>query len=542
MLSDNSPQYSRLNDTSRSSEAPQDLDRFLLGVYRYFEMGGYEGVVARAVANLFTVGFTILFSFVLLGLVDWQGIFVRCVDEVSCHGVAVLGGWRWSSLWNLLVLLYLFVFSMYMVIVLLNTRGAIKEAKEIDVFYKVRLGIVSDFALKTMAWSDVVAKLTEAQNEQPFCVVQDTLSPEEIDRIVLREDNFILQFVNLANELNEQPTDDWPLQRLVRLALHSSSCIWNIRLCYTTSFLDDRARLRRDLFLRGEGLGRVFRVIGFLNALLTLPLLLFALFYFFLRDAEDLRASRVSPVQRQWSVEAHWLLRRLNEPPHRLTRRLDKCSPSVEEMLNLCEQQSNAFVFYSKKFVKFVAGSFAAVILLIAVYHEPALFHIHIFNRNLVWYLGVFGALVALTSAPSGARQAPLGSRNGQESAQHLRTVLLAVEEGLGRLPVSSESVFTESGSKGEFFEKLNALADLINRRLYVSRIQVLIHEILGVLATPAIFCLWLPRVAGRLGERIVARTTCSENLGDWPSEDVELVGLGGATTASLLDHPFLNS
>jgi hypothetical protein len=33
----------------------------------------------------------ILFSFIPLGLVDWQGILVRCVDDTTCQRVAVLG-------------------------------------------------------------------------------------------------------------------------------------------------------------------------------------------------------------------------------------------------------------------------------------------------------------------------------------------------------------------------------------------------------------------------------------------------------------------
>ncbi len=59
--------------------------------------------------------------------------------------------------------------------------NTIKEAHEIDVFYKLWLDVVSDFTLRATSWSKVLLKLHEAQLEPTFGLLQDSLTSDEIN-------------------------------------------------------------------------------------------------------------------------------------------------------------------------------------------------------------------------------------------------------------------------------------------------------------------------------------------------------------------------
>ena len=535
--------YSPMPGSERTVAPPQDLDKFLVGCYRHFECGGVTGVVSRTVTNFFTVGFVIIFSFILLGLVDWAAVFNACTSEETCAKVSILGGWRWS-LWHLLVLGYLLVFLAYLGLLSLSSIATIKEANDLDVFFKLRLGITSDSELRAVAWADIVSRLSDVQRDGPaFCIVQDQLSVVEISNIVHREDHFLLLITSVVSEILDEPDrGDWLLMKCVRMGFFSSSVIWNLKMLISSSLLDDRARLRRELLVgNGAGLAQAFRLFGVVNFVLLIPLLLFSVFYFFLRDAEDLRASRLTPAQRQWTVQALWRLREFGEAPHALNARLEAAALIVEDFISLGGEGGHPVSLQVKKFLKFVAGAFAAVILVIALYHEQALFHLHLFGRNLVWYLGVFGAVVAFTATPVQRRAATsvfaLGRLRAAEAVGKLADSLHQLP-GLGRFRPSS--VFCEPGSRAEFCEQFSFCVDEISK-LYAPRASVLLTEILGVIFSPVILGFWLPSISSLLAERLHAHTAHS-NLGDWPAGGSlaggELAALGEGRRAALLREP----
>ena len=549
-----SPIVSSVGELQRAPAPPQDLDRFLVGCYRHFDNGGMQGVISKTVSSLMTVAFVIGFSFVLLGLVDWNAVLTECQSEESCAQISIFGGWQWTSLWHLVVLAYFLVFLFYLGLQTVNTVTTVTEATALDAFFRLRLGITSDSELRAEAWEGVLQRLSDAQAEGPsFCIVQERLSVVEITGIVQREDHFLILLVSVVREQFQSAPltglDSWLLLKCAKYGVFSSAVIWSLRMLISSSLLDDRARLRRELLVNnGKGLARVFQFFGIIFSILFIPLLLFSVLYFFLRDAEDLRSSRLSPSQRQWTVQAQWTLREYGETPQALTARLEAAAPSVEAFLALGgEWIGHPVSFQTKKFLKFIAGSFAAVILVIALYHEQALFHIHLFGRNLVWYLGVFGAIIALTATPTNLQSRPssvfkLDRDSAAKAAEEVAEVLHQLPS-LARF--RSSSVFVEPGSRAEFCEQFSYCADEISNQLYASRASVLITDILGVILGPIIIGVWLPTIAPLLAERLSIQTAHSPNLGDWPAaaalvttQGGEMMAFGDGRRAVLLRDP----
>ena len=97
---------------------------------------------------------------------------------------------------------------------------------------------------------------------------------------------------------------------------------------------------------------------------------------------------------RQYTPYAQWKFREFNELPHLFERRLDRSYPTAKEYIDQFPKERTALVM---RFVAFVAGSFAAV-LLVASLLDPDLFlHFEVTpHRTVLFYLGIFGSVLAI--------------------------------------------------------------------------------------------------------------------------------------------------
>ncbi|CAJ1366712.1 unnamed protein product, partial [Effrenium voratum] len=178
-------------------EAPQDLEAFLQGLYRYFEVKGFLGIVAPNVSHMVALTFTILFFFVLLFLIDWEAV-LACDSEESCRVVSLWYTQPWYNIspsrWG--VLTCTLIFTLYWFFNVFQMWSVYKQARLTRRFYQEQLGILSDESLETMLWSEVVSRLVQRQKESRFCRVQDELNALEITNVIMRQDNFIIALTN----------------------------------------------------------------------------------------------------------------------------------------------------------------------------------------------------------------------------------------------------------------------------------------------------------------------------------------------------------
>eukprot|EP00435_Cladocopium_sp_Y103_P032354 s2230_g8.t1 len=233
-------------------QAPQDLQKFLEGFYQYFEVKGFRGIVALHFSHIIALSFTIVFSFVLLFLIDWEAI-LSCDSEESCQSLSIWYAWHWQNLglrrW--LVLLSTLIFSLYWGFNVYQMVSVCMQACQMRSFYKEQLGIVSDESLETMLWSEVVSRLVQCQKEARLCIVQEELTALEITNIIMRQDNFIIGLTDHDAFTKNLP--GWIPRRLV----YTKAPLWNILLAIFppvgAEALDHRGRLRQEFLDRPEG-------------------------------------------------------------------------------------------------------------------------------------------------------------------------------------------------------------------------------------------------------------------------------------------------
>lgn len=528
LLPDDPPPGGTLPGTGGAWDAAPDLERFLSSFYRYYEEGGFRGILAGHVTHLVALAFTIGFSFVLIFLVDWHAV-LHCDSEESWRAVSLFYGepFRHLGLWRVFVLVCFSLFCAYWIFNAVAAFHNVRDAAEMSSYYKNSLGIVSDEVLGTMSWSEVVCRLVKQQTVAPFCVVQDELTALEIANVIMREDNYMIALTNHAAFASRLP--GWVPRRLA----YSKSVLWSLRATIFYWIFDGRGRVRQEFVDRPPELVRRLRWAGVLHLLLVAPVLIFVTIYFFMRHAEEFRSHRSSPFQRQWSDFAHWTFREFNELPHQFRSRMQRAQTMAEAYVQAARTPSPMLDSF-RRCVKYVAGSILAVLLVLALWDDKPLLFVKIQGKNLLWYLALFGFVVAVSdSAPEGdqvAHQSPQPGPSPQaiSTPMHMYTAMMRLVQcthfmpPTWRTPMQLSAVLHSRPSTGTeraaLFEHFGAVrADLLTN-YFCHRIQVLLEELLGVVLTPLLLGVYLPRAAQDIAD-IVRRTRhSSQNLGDWCS------------------------
>lgn len=110
----------------------------------------------------------------------------------------------------------------------------------------------------------------------------------------------------------------------------------------------------------------------------------------------------VPPGSRRWSSLAKWRLREFNELPHYVAHRLAASHAAARHYV---AQFPSPAASHAARLVAFVAGSFAALLLLVSMVDE-ALLERPLFGRLLVWWLAALGIVLAAARHAAGRADA----------------------------------------------------------------------------------------------------------------------------------------
>lgn len=510
-------------------QAPQDLQKFLEGFYQYFEVKGFRGIVALHVSHIIALSFTIVFSFVLLFLIDWEAI-LSCDSEESCQSLSIWYAWHWQNLglrrW--LVLLSTLIFSLYWGFNVYQMVLVCMQACQMRSFYKEQLGIVSDESLETMLWSEVVSRLVQCQKETRLCIVQEELTALEITNIIMRQDNFIIGLTDHDAFTKNLPS--WIPRRLV----YTKAPLWNILLAIFppvgAEALDHRGRLRQEFLDRPEVLARKFRFLALINLVLLLPVSMFVGVYFFMRHAQEFRSQRTSPFRKQWSDYAYWTFREYNELPHQVDARMCTAQGAAEAYIHATKPTSPVLKSLLRC-AKFISGSILAALLLVALWDDTPLLFVKVQEKNLLWYLAFFGFVFAVVDSAgeedSGDSE---GKGSGSEACLHALSTPLRMYVALMKMVSCTHYLPGSWRSPAKITSLAGACSGLRRATLckhfrrvrqellcdfLLHRIQALAEELLGVLANPLL--LWcLSDAAAEIARTMRLLQHSTPALGDW--------------------------
>jgi hypothetical protein len=167
----------------------------------------------------------------------------------------------------------------------------------------------------------------------------------------------------------------------------------------------DGFRLDRDKWQASSGeqkLRRRSRCLA-LAILVGMPFILMYQFVeFFLRYAQEFSkgggkqggGGDTRPTSSRFTPYWRWMFREYNELPHVFERRIGL---SVGPAQRFLAQFYNPVKTVVARSVYFVSGSFIALLLVLSLLGDSVMLYISILERNLLWYLSVFGAIAALS-------------------------------------------------------------------------------------------------------------------------------------------------
>lgn len=201
---------------------------------------------------------------------------------------------------------------------------------------------------------------------------------------------------------------------------------------------------------------------------------------------------------RQFTPLARWKFREFNELPHHFQHRLALAHPLADQYINHYPKAKTVLV---SRFVAFLAGSFAAVLILFSLIDPDAFLHFEITpGRTVLFYIGVFGTVLAVAR----------GMVPDENRVIDPEELMRGIVEHTHYLPAEWKDNLHSSKVRLPLARSIAAFlvgeADSLSPcsqvhvafgKLFQMKIALFVQEILSVLITP--FVLWysLPDCAG---------------------------------------------
>lgn len=465
-----------------------DLDVFLQDVYRYYEGKGIFSIALARGLHLLTIGFTIFFSTFLLNCIDYSRIRPEGITRLSDVLVD-----RCVSRFSGLTIFFFLSFGLYYILQITTYIYEVMRLVDMYHFYTYLLGI-PDEDIQTISWPEIVRRIEAIREDNPVTALSSTtqnnpsssvtakLDAHDIANRIMREENYLIALFNkdlldlrvplpgiLSNVLSYDGKHGVTL---------STALEHNLRICLMRFLFDTRGRVR-DVFLKErnraaliEELRHRFIFMGILNAVLAPFIVLYLLMYYFFRYFEEYHKNPSSIGGRTYTLYAKWKFREFNELPHIFSRRMDESYPTASMYIG---QFPNTKIALLMRFVSFIAGSFAAVLVLASVI-DPDLFnHFEITpHRTVFFYITVFGSILAVA-------RGMIPEDNAIFDPEMLMTEVIHYthympDEWKGQL--HSQKVHKDFG------------------KLFDMKVMIFIRELLSVIITPFVLCFSLPRSA----------------------------------------------
>jgi autophagy-related protein 9 len=128
--------------------------------------------------------------------------------------------------------------------------------------------------------------------------------------------------------------------------------------------------VRKDILTSPSLLKKRLVFMGIAMFLLSPCLVIFPLVYLFLRYAEEFYNHPSTASSRKWSNLSKWILREYNEVDHFFKHRLNNSSVNS---LNYLKQFPTPLVSIIAKFISFVSGGLAGILLILGFLGESIL-------------------------------------------------------------------------------------------------------------------------------------------------------------------------
>ena len=333
-------------------------DIFYSDVYDYFHKGGFMSIVLSGITDilslLFGTGF-LVFVFVLL---DW-GKILQCGTNNEIKDCGELYIYIKPHYPNIFFIFTLFIASIFTICKILMFFKNYKTLCYIHNFYKNELKISSK-ELQTMQWSTVIDRISKHK--------KINLTIEDITNKILYKENYFIALIH-KNVLDIIPFFytkqlEFNLRHIILSDLHNINPI---------------------------SLKRKFILYGILNLFFSFFIFIYLLTHFFASNIDDFYSNK-NIGSRRYSLLAKSQFRDYNELQHFFEKRLNK---SIKYSYEYIKQFPSPELDVICKFISLISGAFIGLFLILSILDESILLYVRLFDRSLIFYTGIFGAISA---------------------------------------------------------------------------------------------------------------------------------------------------
>ncbi|KAI8342329.1 autophagy protein Apg9-domain-containing protein [Chlamydoabsidia padenii] len=364
----------------------ENMDDFFQKVYNYYQGKGLYCILLARLLNLLVLGFLIFFSTFLVGCINYSDI----PNHHSLSEVLVPHCYSRLSSSTFLFLTMFIIWWFWQAIRFLRDIPSLNEMYN---FYHHLLEI-PDKDMQTVSWQQILSRIIDIRETNPNTARSSPLrlNAHDVANRIMRKDNYLIALFN-KDILNITI----PFPYLRTKYMFTRDLEWNLSFCVLSYVFDDRGQVRKR-FLKEKnrsllvaGLQRRFVFMALLNLVFTPFILVYLVVHFFFRYFEEFRKNPSEIGSRGYSPFAKWKFREFNELPHLVRARISSSVPIANKYIDQFPKEKTALM---ARFVAFITGSLAGVLLILTLFDSEALVNFDITaNRTVFFYMGLFGAI-----------------------------------------------------------------------------------------------------------------------------------------------------
>ncbi|KAJ2960340.1 hypothetical protein NQZ79_g4339 [Umbelopsis isabellina] len=250
--------------------------------------------------------------------------------------------------------------------------------------------------MATITWQEILERIISIRESNPnmASTAPIKLDAHDIANRIMRKENYLIALFN-----KDILDITIPLPYLRNMHVFTRDLEWNLSFCVLSYVFDENGQIRKRFLkdknraILAEGLRRRFIIMGFLNLVCAPFILVYLLVYLFFRYFEEYHKNPGEIGSRDYSPFAKWKVREFNELPHLFHRRLNSSHSVANKYLDQFPKEKTAII---ARFVAFVSGAFAAILVIITLFDSEVLLNFEITpNGTILFYLGLFGGIFA---------------------------------------------------------------------------------------------------------------------------------------------------
>jgi autophagy-related protein 9 len=376
-----------LERVKEKEKESQEFDTFISKIYLYYLHQGFGPILLGELVNI------LIFVFIV-GLMIFLTSFVSYRKMLSVEDETPISAFFDFSIRNIPILIWI-LSSLMLIFWGLNIFQLILDFPDLIKIRNYYRDVLKIDNVAITDWNTVIDRMFESRN--PYTFEDRAGLPLFLASRIMRKENYLIAAFNrnlFASSFI--PWLDLNIQYTKSVEWALNYAVWN--------YIFENNSVRPDLLNPGfrpffvKQLRRRMIFFGVALFILSPIIFLYLLIYYSCSYFDQIRASPSILGGRIWSRHALWKFREFNELSHYFSDRIAKSRKPASLYIN---SFPSYLMSHLAHLVGFVIGAFLIVILIWGFFSDNILIQITVFGRSLLYFAGIFGLILTVTSSMS---------------------------------------------------------------------------------------------------------------------------------------------